>query len=68
MDESRVVLAEYLRIGTRPTAWRDEDESGCRVHRERIKCVRLQSKRKRTGGYGHEKIGKTRSLDRAEER
>ena len=36
VDESRVVLAEYLRIDTRPTARRDEDESRCRVHRERI--------------------------------
>ena len=36
MDESRVVRAEYLRIDTRLTARREEDESRCRVHREMI--------------------------------
>ena len=36
VDESRVVLVEYLRINTRRTARRDEDESRCRVHYERI--------------------------------
>ena len=36
VGDSRVVLAQYLRIDTRPTARRDEDESPCSVHRERI--------------------------------
>ena len=72
MDESRVVLAEYLRIDTRPTARRHEDESRCRgspwEDQSHSADGRKVKERKRTGGYGHKKIGKTRSLDRAEER
>ena len=35
VDESRVVLAEYLPIDTEPKARRDEDEIWCGVHRAR---------------------------------